>query len=110
MVKKVDKNKEDVSTKEVKNAKKTTEKDVEVKEDKDNKKAGDLDSNKVNTNNNYEVNQVLMNKLLGVYRMKRQLSIAKYSASLSGYNNNLNVKKLKKDIARELTELRKNFK
>jgi len=103
MSKKVEKNSEEVSTKEVKTKESTNK--AENTEDVKN-----TNSNKVAEARMNSINQAIMSKLVNIYRMKRQLSIAKYSASLSGYNNNLNVKKLRKDIARELTEIRKNFK
>jgi hypothetical protein len=47
----------------------------------------------------------IKSKLQNVSYMKRKLKVTKYSISLTGNNNNVDVKKLQKAIARELTEI-----
>jgi len=48
---------------------------------------------------------IIMSKLENVDNMKKKLSLTKYSFSLTGNGNNIDIKKLRKAIARELTEI-----
>ena len=48
---------------------------------------------------------IIMSKLENVKNMKKKLSLTKYSFSLTGNGNNIDIKKLRKAIARELTEI-----
>ena len=81
-----------------------------------------VDENKnVNENVNESVNveedkelknliSLLSEKYKNVEEMKRKLKITKYSISLTGNNNNIDIKKLRKAIARELTGINSFFK
>jgi ribosomal protein L29 len=48
---------------------------------------------------------IIMSKLENVKNMKKKLSLTKYSFSLTGNVNSIDIKKLRKAIARELTEI-----
>jgi ribosomal protein L29 len=51
------------------------------------------------------IKSIIISKLENVKNMKKKLSLTKYSLSLTGNGNNIDIKKLRKAIARELTEI-----
>ena len=53
------------------------------------------------------VKSLIMSKLQNVNNMKMKLSLTKYSFSLTGSGNGIDIRNLRKAIARELTEINK---
>jgi ribosomal protein L29 len=51
------------------------------------------------------VKSIIMSKLENVDNMKKELSLKRYSFFLTGNANSIDIKKLRKAIARELTEI-----
>jgi ribosomal protein L29 len=70
-----------------------------------NTEKNDKKENAVVDKNLQNIQSLILSKMENVNNMKNKFNLTRYSFFLSGNGNNIDIKKLRKAIARELTEI-----